>query len=60
MLSVDPFDPSPHREYLTSGSNCKSRGIPCRSKVMTAMFSEVSLITSIGTDYVDFPVPIPT
>ena len=54
MLSVALFEPPRYREYLTGESNCKGRGMPRRTKVMIAMFSESSLIIPIGTHHVDF------
>ena len=66
MLSVDPFEPSPHcklfacgRNYQRSNFNCKSRNKPCRTNIMFAMIGEVLKIPPIDVHNVDFKVPFP-
>ena len=59
QLSVNLFEPTPHREFFACRSNCKSRIKPCRMSVIVAIIGESSSILPIGVHHVDFYVSSP-
>ena len=41
ILSVNLFEPTPHREFFAGGRNRKRRVKPCRTNVTTRIIGEV-------------------